>query len=106
MLKTSKSALIAAASLFALQALSLTAALAQETGAIAPADVTIQRIDALENDEQRTLKSLSPAQLVLAQEKIDANPSLAGALRAKGVPLSQVVKVIEFPNGAALVYQR
>jgi hypothetical protein len=106
MYKTPKSAIFAAASIFALSGLALTPALAQETGSINPASITIQRIDALSNDEERSYENLSPAQLALAQDQVSANPSLAGALRAKGVKLNSVVRVIEFPNGSALVYQR
>ncbi len=100
----SKSALIAAAALAGLA--SLAPAFAQETGSINPADVLVQNIDTLTNDEQRSYENLSPAQLAMAQEKISANPSLASALNAQGVQLKNVVKVIEFPNGSALVYQR
>ena len=99
-----KTALIAAAALAGLS--SLAPAFAQETGSINPANVTVQRIDALNNDEQRSYDNLSADQLAMAQEKISANPSLVSALNAQGVQLKNVVKVIEFPNGSALVYQR
>ena len=100
----SKTALVAAAALAGLAGLA--PAFAQETGSINPASVTVQRIDALSNDEQRSYENLSADQLAMAQEKISANPSLASALNAQGVQLKNVVKVIEFPNGSALVYQR
>lgn len=104
MRQASKTALIAAAALVGLS--SLAPAFAQETGSINPADVLVQNIGALSNDEQRSYENLSAGQLALAQEKISANPSLASALNAQGVQLKNVVRVIEFPNGSALVYQR
>jgi hypothetical protein len=106
MLNVPKSALIAAASLFAVSGLALSPSFAQETGSVNYADVLVQNIDTLTNDEQRSYENLSPDQLAVAQEKISANPSLASTLNAKGVQLKNVVKVIEFPNGSALVYQR
>jgi hypothetical protein len=104
MRNASKTALFAAAALAGLS--SLVPAFAQETGSINPADVLVQRIDTLSNDEQRAFDNPAPGQLAMAQEKISANPSLASALNAQGVQLKNVVKVIEFPNGSALVYQR
>jgi hypothetical protein len=106
MLNTPKSALIAAASIFAVSGLALSPSFAQQTGSINPVNVIVQRIDALNNDEKRTYENLSPDQLSMAQEKISANPSLVSALTAQGVNPKDVVKVIEFPNGSALVYQR
>jgi uncharacterized protein HemY len=106
MLNTPKSALIAAASIFAVSGLALAPSFAQETGSINYADVLVQNIDTLSNDDQRSYENLSPAQLAMAQEKLSANPSLVSALNAKGVQLKNVVRVIEFPNGSALVYQR
>ena len=104
MKNASRTAIFAAAALVGLS--SLAPAFAQETGSINPSSVTVQRIDALSNDEERTYDNLSQGQLAAVQEQVNANPALVGALRAKGVNLNSVVRVIEFPNGSTLVYQR
>lgn len=104
MRNASKAALIATAALVGLS--SMAPAFAQVTGSIAPVKVTVQRVDALSNDEKRSYENLSPSEIAVAQEQIGANSSLANALLAQGVQLKNVVRVIEFPNGAALVYQR
>ena len=107
MYKTSKSALIAAASLMVLPALALAPAFAQQTGSIGPASgVTVQRVDALETNEMAQFDNLSPALYEAAQAQLSSNPSLVSSLRAKGVQINNVVKVIEFSNGEALVYVR
>ena len=77
-----------------------------ETGSIARSEVTVQMISALTDDEQRSFDNISAADQAAVQEKLNANPSLVSSLRAQGVQLKNVAKVIEFPNGSALVYQR
>ena len=107
MFKTPKSALVGAASLFVLPALALTPAFAQETGSIGPASsVTVQRIDALDTNAMQEFDSLSAAKYEAAQALLSSNPSLVSSLRAQGVQINNVVKVIEFSNGEALVYVR
>ena len=89
-------------------ALALAPAFAQETGSIGPASsVTVQRVDALDTNDQRAqFENLGADALAMAQEKISSNPALASQLRAQGVQINNVVKVIEFSNGEALVYVR
>jgi hypothetical protein len=77
------------------------------TGSIAePTKIIIKRISALENDEALQFDNISQDQLAAAQEKLQANPSLASELQAEGVQLNNVVSVETFNDGGALVYVR
>lgn len=138
MLTTPKSALIAAASIFAVSSFALAPSFAEQlgsipsssssaiaagtlstsdypsgqldnvrTGSIATASpVTVQRIDALENDDARQYENISADRIAAAQEKLQATPGLISELQAKGVQLNNVVDVQTFSNGGALVYVR
>jgi hypothetical protein len=138
MLNIPKSALIAAASVFAVSGFTLAPSFAQDvkaipglslsvkdgrtassddnapsqidnvrTGSIAAASpVTVQRIDALENDEARQYENISADRLAAAQEKLQSTPGLISELQAQGVQLNNVVGVQTFSNGGALVYVR
>ncbi len=126
MTKTSKLTAFAAASAIAVASMLPVAAFAQETGAIpnsstsaeaakdigvagtgqAASPVIVQRIDGLENDEARAFENLTADQVAAAQQEITANPALAAELQSQGVQLNNVVDVITFPDGNALVYVR
>jgi hypothetical protein len=76
-------------------------------GRIAAASpVTVERIDSLAMNEASRLENIGAEELAATQQEIAANPALAAELRAKGVQLNDVVDVISFPNGTALVYVR
>ena len=105
--RTSKITALAAASMIALTGLMAAPSFAQVTGSIAPAtDVIVQRVDALDNTERTQFDNISNAQLSQAQDKLASNTSLSSQLQSQGVQLKNVVKVIEFSNGGALVYLR
>jgi hypothetical protein len=130
---SSKLTAFAAASAIAAASLMPVAGFAQETGTVSPSSssldanksineqtsqpeglpdsaaasqITVTRIDSLEEGEASQFQNISQDRLAATQQELQANPGLVSELQAKGVQLNNVVDIQAFPNGGVLVYVR
>ncbi len=88
------------------------AALAQTAAVTSEQNVSVVRIDSLNNDQNRSeydrLKQLSMSDngMSEAQAMVTADPMLVAALEAENVQLTNVVHVQTAANGGKVVYVR
>lgn len=88
------------------------AAFAQTAAVTSEQNVSVVRIDSLNNDQDRSeydrLKQLSMSETGMgeAQAMISADPMLVAALEAKNVQLTNVVHVQTAADGGKVVYVR
>ena len=88
------------------------AAFAQTAAVTSEQNVSVVRIDSLNNDQDRSeydrLKQLSMSETGMgeAQAMVSADPMLGAALEAKNVQLTNVVHVQTAADGGKVVYVR